>query len=109
MQEALHRERDRIRTRRAPRPAGKLQRQLGLCQPEIGHQQGREFFRRDIAAADRTLAARRERDEVIVPGGQLAGLVDAALERMKAADPIEVMLHVVFARPLQFYRYAGLP
>ena len=50
----------------------------------------------------------RERDEVIRPRDQLAGVVEAALERVEAADAIEVVLHVVFARPLQLHRHAGL-
>ena len=72
VQEALHREGDRIGSRCAPRSARNLQRQLGLRQAEVGHQQCRKFFRCDVAAADRPLAIRRECDEVIVPGGQLA-------------------------------------
>ena len=49
-----------------------------------------------------------EGDEVIAPGDELARRVDAALEVVEAAGPVEVVLHVVFARPQQLHRHAGL-
>ena len=67
---------------------------------------GGKLLRVDVAAGNRVLGVRAERDEVILPGGELAGAVDGALERVEAAHPVEVVLHVVLSRPLQLHRGA---
>ena len=54
------------------------------------------------------LLALAEGDEVIAPRDQLAGGVDAALEEVEAGGTVEVVPHVVFARPQQLDRHADL-
>ena len=45
-------------------------------------------------------------DEVIVPRDELAGSVEAGLQVMEPAGPVEVVGHVVFARPEQLDGHA---
>ena len=45
-------------------------------------------------------------DEVIVPGDDLAGGVQAGLEVMEAARTVEIVRHVVFASPQELDRHA---
>jgi hypothetical protein len=100
VQKALHGECHRVRARRAPRPGWNRERQLGLRDPHVRQQQGGELVGTEIAAAGRLLSVLAEGDEMIRPRDQLAVAVETALERMEAADPVEVVLHVVFAGPL---------
>jgi hypothetical protein len=45
-------------------------------------------------------------NEVAAPRGQLTVGVEPAGEPVEAAGPVEVVTHVVFARPLQLDRHA---
>ena len=58
--------------------------------------------------ARRAVALVAERHEVVAPRDELAARVDAALEVVEARRTIEVVLHVVFARPQQLHGNAGL-
>ena len=108
VQERLHGEGDAVGARRAPGSAGGGERQHRLAEPDVLRQQGGKLVLVDVASGNRVLAVGAERDEVILPSGELAGGVDGALERVEAADPVEVVLHVVFARPLQLHRRADV-
>src|SRR5690606_36480360 len=78
MDEALDRERNGARSWCPPRACRNLQRQLRLRDAHIRHQLRRELVRAQVAAARRSVAVRRERDEMIAPRDQLAGVVYAA-------------------------------
>ena len=69
--------------------------------------------RRDIVAQyfdDQGDEARAiaERHEMISPGHEFARRIDPALEEMEPGRPVEIVGHVVFARPQKLDRGAGL-
>src|SRR5690242_15838869 len=44
-----------------------------------------------------------ETHEMIAPGNQFAGRIETGLQEVEPRGTIEVMMHVVFARPQQFH------
>ncbi len=89
--------------------AGGGERQQRLAETEALGQQSGELVLVDVASGHGVFGIGAEADEVILPGGELAGRVDGAFERVEAADAVEVVPHVVFARPLELHRRADVP
>src|SRR5882762_9399522 len=48
-----------------------------------------------------------EGNEMVTPGNQVAGSVEAGLERVITRWAVKIVAHVVFTRPQKFYGRAG--
>ena len=93
---------------RGPERSGRnAERHQRLLEPEIWDEAGRELGRGESGAAGR-LVSLTEGDEVIFPGDQLAGGIDATLEEMEPGGTIEVVFHVVLAGPQELDRRPDL-
>ena len=90
-------------TRRAPRPARSDQRQQGLRELVVRNVLRGKFLVGQVATADRVLAVGGERYEVIAPGDEFAFGIDAAGERVESARAVEVVRHVLLARPHELH------
>ena len=78
---------------------------------KFGHEPRRELDAVDVRRVREALDAAlvvAEADEVVAPGDQLAGRVDAGLQEVEAAGTVVVVPHVVFTRPQQLHRHADL-
>ena len=92
--------------RRAHGAAWHAERHHRRVEREVRHEGGRELVGRSCACRRERLSPFAVGHEVIAPRDQLARCVDAGLQVVEAARPVEVVRHVVFARPQQLH---GLP
>ncbi len=104
MQKASRNEHLNIVGGRSPGPAWDLQRHQANGIAHVGRHVRWESVVTSRPARYRTVAISRERDEMVLDGGQLARLVDCALQIVIAAHAEEVVGEIVFALPLQFDR-----
>src|ERR1700734_1860684 len=100
MQKASRNEHLNIVSGRAPGPAWDLQRHEANGVAYVGgHVRGKAVV---TAGASRygTVAVDRERDEMVLEGGELTRLVACAFQVVIAADTEEVVGEIVFTFPL---------
>ena len=88
--------------RRAPRAGGYLRLNERLAKAGVRGESCWVVPGGQVGSAYRAFTA-SEGDEVIFPGSELSGFVDCGFQVVPSCWTIEVVLHVVFASPLQLY------
>src|SRR4029078_3997039 len=95
---ALEHEAEAVAARGSHGSGGNAEGHVGRAEEVVRDEAGGELFRNNVGGSGEALAF-AVADEVVAPGDQLSGCVDAALQVMEAAGTIEVVRHVVFAGP----------
>ncbi len=94
-----------VAARRAHGAGRHAERHQGLTERVVLDEAAREVGAR-VPGLRRDGGAAAVRDEVIAPRHDMAGRVESAFEEVEPARAVEVVPHVVFARPLQLDRRA---